>query len=329
MSVIITAFAPVIDARLTLTPQLQSTKQIGPSLLLFIDLAQKKQRLGGSCVAQVFNQVGSEAPNVESAAELATFWNFIQNGRSSDQKNLFWAYHDRSDGGLLTTVLEMCFAGRLGCELDLSTYSEVNSSDAFVRALFNEELGAVIQIKETDLDIVKSLLTEYGLNNFHVLGKVLDSQEIRINSHSSVLFQSIRHELQKLWSETSYQMQSIRDNPECALAEFNSLSDLSDPGIHPVLTFDPSQNPLNTKQIRDVRPKVAVLREQGVNSHLEMAYAFYKSGFDSVDVHMSDVLKGKVDLDAFIGLACPGGFSYGDVLGAGNTTSSKIKIVVL
>jgi phosphoribosylformylglycinamidine synthase len=153
---------------------------------------------------------------------------------------------------------------------------------------------------------------------------VLNSQEIRIKSHSAIIFQSTRHELQKLWAETSYQMQSIRDNPACALAEFNSISDLSDPGIHAILTFDTSSSPLYTKQIRDIRPKVAVLREQGVNSHLEMAYAFYKSGFDSVDVHMSDVLKGKVDLNAFIGLACPGGFSYGDVLGAGTGWAKSI-----
>jgi phosphoribosylformylglycinamidine synthase len=319
MSVIISAFGPVDDARLGLTPQLQSPKKIGESVLVFIDLANGKQRLGGSCLAQVFNQLGSECPDVESPSALKSFWQFMQQNRGLGNKSLIYAYHDRSDGGLLTTILEMCFAGRLGCEVDLSSYIKDGNS---LSALFNEELGAVIQVRTADLSSVLAKLEDAKLAA-HVLGTVTESQNIVVKANNEVLLESSRADLQLLWAETSYRMQSLRDNPECASREYNSISDLNDPGIAAHLTFNPDVNPV--KELLSLpRPKVAILREQGVNSYQEMAYAFFRAGFDSIDVHMSDILNGKVTLDGFTGLACPGGFSYGDVLGAGSGWAKSV-----
>jgi phosphoribosylformylglycinamidine synthase len=322
MSVIITAFGPVNDARLTLTPQLQPSEKIGPSVLVLIDLAEGKQRLGGSCLAQVLNQLGKDAPDVEKPALIKSFWTFMQENRRLGENGLIKAYHDRSDGGLLTTVLEMCFAGRLGVELDLSSYVKDNS--LILQSLFNEELGGVIQVKTTDLPTVLAKLEDCKLPAY-MLGNVTESQSINISANGDLLFESTRSELQRLWSETSYQMQAFRDNPECALAEFQSLHNLNDPGIAAHLTFDPDENPIfKVVQSATIRPRVAILREQGVNSHQELAYAFFQAGFDTVDVHMSDILGGKVSLDSFTGLACPGGFSYGDVLGAGTGWAKSI-----
>jgi phosphoribosylformylglycinamidine synthase len=319
MSVIISAFGPVEDARLGLTPQLQPPKKIGDSVLVLIDLAAGKQRLGGSCLAQVFNQLGNECPDVDSPAALKAFWKFMQQNRGLGKESLMYAYHDRSDGGLLTAVLEMCFAGRLGCELDLSSY--IRDSDV-LSALFNEELGAVIQVRSTDLPLILAKLEDEKLAA-HVIGNVTESEKIIARCKNEVLLESTRAELQMLWAETSYQMQALRDNPACAATEFRSISDLGNPGIAAHLTFNPEENPVKDF-LSASRPKVAILREQGVNSYQEMAYAFYRAGFESVDVHMSDILNGKITLEEFTGLACPGGFSYGDVLGAGSGWAKSV-----
>ncbi|KAJ3273775.1 hypothetical protein HDV01_003902 [Terramyces sp. JEL0728] len=325
MSVIITAYGPVDDARLTITPTLQPVEKIGESVLVFIDLAKGKKRLGGSCLAQVYNKLGKFNPDVEDAELLKNFWKVLQFGRKLTGDNLIWAYHDRSDGGLLTTILEMCFAGHAGCDLDLSSYLANADHSEVISGLFNEELGAVIQIKQNDVQRFKDYAK---LNNLetavHVLGKVTCKQTITISAHNLALFQAERVDLQRIWAETSYQMQARRDNPECALAEYNSLLNIADPGLKADLTFDPAQDIVLLKGLSEVKPKVAILREQGVNSFMELASSFHRAGFTAVDVHMSDILAGKVSLDSFVGLGCPGGFSYGDVLGAGTGWAKSI-----
>jgi phosphoribosylformylglycinamidine synthase len=323
MSVIITAYGPVEDARLTLTPRLLPDEIIGESVLIFLDLAEGKQRLGGSSLAQVYNQVGNECPDVESPELLKKFWRFMQNERDVLDDNLIWAYHDRSDGGLLTTILEMCFAGHLGCQVDLSSYAVSSSLTDLSKSLFNEELGAVIQVKRSDVDRTMSLLAKlnFASKNIHVLGKVTASQVIEIRAHGNLVFSNSREVLQRTWAETSYRMQALRDNPDCAKAEFDSLLDIHDPGLHAKLTFNPDEEFAYSDSII---PKVAILREQGVNSYMELANGFLRAGFKPIDVHMSDILSGKVSLDDFVGLACPGGFSYGDVLGAGSGWAKSI-----
>ncbi|KAJ3322703.1 hypothetical protein HDV06_002754 [Boothiomyces sp. JEL0866] len=325
MSVIITAYGPVDDARLTLTPTLQPVTKIGQSVLVFIDLAKGKKRLGGSCLAQVYNKLGKFNPDVEDAEILKNFWKLIQFGRKTTDENLLWAYHDRSDGGLLTTILEMCFAGHVGCDLDISSYLSSSEHGDVISALFNEELGAVVQIKEKDLQNFKNYAELSGLeSSIHILGKVTTNQTISIKGRGSTLLQAERVDLQRIWAETSYQMQARRDNPDCALAEYNSLLNISDPGLKANLTFDPAADIVLLSGLTETRPKVAILREQGVNSFMELAYSFHRAGFTAVDVHMSDILAGKVSLETFVGLGCPGGFSYGDVLGAGTGWAKSI-----
>ncbi|KAI8902521.1 CobB/CobQ-like glutamine amidotransferase domain-containing protein [Globomyces pollinis-pini] len=329
MSVIITAYGPVADARLTSTPQLQRIDKIGESVLIFIDLADRKQRLGGSCVAQTYNQLGDECPDVENPELLKSFWTAVTNSRSLGKDNLIWAYHDRSDGGLLTTILEMCFAGRVGCQIDISAFTGTDRM-SILASLFNEELGAVVQVKKCDVAKFKKVFSEAGfpVDSLYDLGTVLPtfSQEITVSAHKTTVFNGLRHQLQRTWHSTSYHIQSVRDNPTCAVEEYDTLLNINDPGISANLTYNPDENvclPI-FKSPSMSRPKVAIIREQGVNSYMELAFCFNEAGFSAIDVHMTDLLNGLVTLDSFVGLACPGGFSYGDVLGAGKGWAQSI-----
>ena len=312
LSLIITAFAPVEDVRQTLTPELKAED----SVLVLIDLGQGKNRLGGSVLAQVYNQLGNQAPDLDDVALFKHFFNTIQ---LLNQQNLLLAYHDRADGGLLATVTEMLFAGRQGVELDISELG----NDALA-ALFNEELGAVVQIKTSELDHVARLLDQAGLDACSfVIGKVVAGQTLRILQNGNEIYAANRAELQKTWSEVSYRMQALRDNPDCARQQFERISDDNDPGLSAVLSFDVNDN-IAAAFVNAHKPKVAILREQGVNGHVEMAAAFDRAGFAAIDVHMTDIISGRVSLADFTGLVACGGFSYGDVLGAGGGWAKSI-----
>ncbi len=312
LSLIITAFAPVLDIRQTLTPELKNEE----SLLLLIDLGQAKNRLGGSVLAQVYQQLGNECPDVDDAGLLKAFFNAIQ---ALNSQQLLMAYHDRSDGGLLATVTEMMFAGRQGLHLQLDSLGE-----DILAALFNEELGAVIQIAPDNIEAVGNILAQAGLAQCcHQIGCTIDSQELKIMHQGRLIYQNLRATLQKNWSELSYRMQALRDNPDCARQEYERIDDDNDPGLTASLTFDVNEN-IAAFYINKTRPKVAILREQGVNGHVEMAAAFDRVGFQSIDVHMTDILQGRVSLEGFSGLIACGGFSYGDVLGAGGGWAKSI-----
>ncbi|KAI9508608.1 CobB/CobQ-like glutamine amidotransferase domain-containing protein [Russula earlei] len=312
LSLIVTAFAGVQDVGGTWTPQLR-TDVNGPTVLIYFDLAHGKQRVGGSALAQVFRQIGSTAPDVEDPQLLKAFFDACQAVRRIDPE-LVLAYHDRSDGGIFTTVAEMAFAGRVGLEINLNALHPVHGP---FEALFNEELGAVMQVQESQVARLVEVFVSNGFEStsIHAIGKVLPGskeESFTIVHDGKTLFSSTRAVLQQLWAETSFQMQSLRDNPDCAAEEFGLIADEAHTGLLYDLTFTPSPSrPLFR------RPKVAILREQGVNGHAEMAWAFTAAGFDAVDVHMSDLIAGVVDLAEFRGLAACGGFSYGDVLGAG------------
>jgi phosphoribosylformylglycinamidine synthase len=301
VSLIITGFSPVRNVDKTLTPQLQTSAD---TQLVLIDMAGT-QRLGGSALAQVYNQVGNETPDANADVIKAAFG--ALQGLKKDGQVL--AYHDRSDGGLLTTVLEMAFASRCGLDLDLSGLSGSN-----LEKLFNEELGFVIQVASADLAAVKSAFGPYAIP----IGRPTVTQEIVIHGNDGFIYENTRAQLEQWWSDTSYQLQKMRDNPQAADEEFAAISDDKDPGMSPKLTFEIEDKKYETK------PKVAIFREQGVNGHIEMAAAFDKAGFTSVDVHLNDVLTGQVNLDDFVGLAACGGFSYGDVLGAGEGWAKSI-----
>ncbi|KAJ3352098.1 hypothetical protein HDU83_008376 [Entophlyctis luteolus] len=314
LSLIVTAYGPVVDSTRTLTPELRVLGE--PTVLVFVDLALGKQRLGGSALAQVYNKIGSQAPDVDHRDAFKAFWQTMSTFSHADA-NVVLAYHDRSDGGLFVTLAEMCFAGHVGIDVDVSSLGPDPTS-----ALFNEELGVVFQIRQSLVRAAKDAFARNGFptEHLHILGSVgaKSSTAITIKHNGSVIFSESRVILHRMWAETSYKMQSLRDNPESALAEFDSLLDAKDPGISALLTFDPSENPLKVHYpLATRKPKVAILREQGINSYAEAAWAFYYAGFNCVDVHMTDLIDGRVSLAAFNGLACPGGFSYGDVLGAG------------
>ncbi|KAI0266957.1 phosphoribosylformylglycinamidine synthase [Gloeopeniophorella convolvens] len=312
LSLIVTAFAPVEDVGATWTPQLR-TDADGPTALVFFDLAHGKQRLGGSALAQVFRQIGSEVPDVEDPHSLKAFFNACQAVRQSES-GLVLAYHDRSDGGLFVTVAEMAIAGRVGVEINLDV---LHGPGGPVEALFNEELGAVLQVQESQLPRLLDAFVSRGFpsTSIHAIGKVLSDpkdQSITVVHEGKIIFSSTRAVLNQLWAETSFEMQALRDDPDCAAEEFALIGDETHVGLTYDLTFTPTPSRSLFR-----RPKVAVLREQGVNGHVEMAWAFTASGFDAVDVHMSDLVSGTIDLTGFRGLAACGGFSYGDVLGAG------------
>ena len=312
LSLIITAFAPVQDIRKTLTPQLQNED----SVLLLIDLGQGKNRLGASVLAQVYQQLGNQAPDLDDVALFKGFFNAIQ---SLNASNLLLAYHDRSDGGLLATVTEMLFAGRLGVDLDITGLGE-----DYLASLFAEELGAVIQVKTSQLAQVQALLAQAGLAAIsHVIAKVVSSQTLSISHQQNLLFSTKRAELQQIWSEVSYRIQALRDNPDCAKQQYQAIADDNDPGLTAKLSFDPNDN-IVAKFANSARPKIAILREQGVNGHVEMAAAFHRAGFNTFDVHITDIITGRISLKDFTGLAACGGFSYGDVLGAGGGWAKSI-----
>ncbi|TXL17054.1 phosphoribosylformylglycinamidine synthase [Methylococcaceae bacterium HT3] len=315
LSLIITAFAPVTDITRTLTPELKNAD----SVLMLIDLGLGKNRLGGSVLAQVTQQMGCDAPDLEDAAQFKAFFNSIQTLNADDK---LLAYHDRSDGGLLATVAEMIFAGRKGVELELDRLG----ADV-LGVLFNEELGAVVQVKQSDCDAVLDVFEAAGLADCtHLIGWVTEeTQQLNISYDGEVIYSANRAKLQQTWSEVSYRMQALRDNPDCAKQQFERISDNKDPGLTAKLSFDSNENivaPL--APLAAVRPRVAILREQGVNGHVEMAAAFDKAGFTSIDVHMTDIISGRVSLKDFVGLVACGGFSYGDVLGAGGGWAKSI-----
>ena len=314
LSLIITAFAPVADIVKTLTPQLRL--DAGPTRLVLIDLGLGKNRLGGSVLAQVYRQMGNQAPDMDDPELFKAFFSAIQ---SLNQEGLLLAYHDRSDGGLWATVCEMAFAARTGVEIDVD---ELGGNP--MEALFSEELGAVVQVCEGQLSAVMGRLQAAGLGQaLRVIGKPRDDQRIVISRQGEEWYGESRAELQKIWAETSYRMQALRDNPDCALAQYQTVIDDHDPGLHSRLSFDARED-IAAPYIRNARPRVAILREQGINGHVEMAAAFDRAGFASIDVHMSDIMEGRVSLKDFKGIAACGGFSYGDVLGAGGGWAKSI-----
>ncbi len=314
LSLIVTAFAPVLDVTQTLTPQLKWLETEETSLLI-IDLGQA--RLGGSVLAQVYNQIGhiDECPNLENADLLIGFFKAIQ---SLNSQRKILSYHDRSDGGVLATLAEMMFASRLGINLTLDALG-----NDVLSALFNEELGAVIQVRTHDYDALFAELKSFGLGDHsHLIGSVTQTQHLTINYQGSLIYSASRAELQTSWSEVSYRMQALRDNPDCAKQQFERITDDNDPGLSASLTFDINDD--ITLPYAETRPRVAILREQGVNGHVEMAAAFDRAGFTSIDVHMTDIIHGRVSLLDFTGLVACGGFSYGDVLGAGGGWAKSI-----
>ncbi|WP_373095697.1 phosphoribosylformylglycinamidine synthase, partial [Zhongshania sp.] len=313
MSLIITAFSPVNDVRKTVTPQLRT--DLGDTALLLVDLGAGKQRLGGSCLAQVYQQIGDTAPDIDDPKLLSGFFNAIQ---LLLEKEKIIAYHDRSDGGTAITLLEMAFAGHCGLDIDLGSEGTVHG------ALFAEEAGAVLQVKTADISGVMAIFAEHGLGDLvQNIGSVVLGSDVQMRFAGSEVLRGERLALHRKWQELSYRMQALRDNPECAQQEFDGLVE-ADPGLSSKLSFD-AQSDIAAPYIKTgVRPRVAILREQGVNGQMEMAAAFDRAGFSAVDVHMSDILSGRVSLADFKGLAACGGFSYGDVLGAGEGWAKTI-----
>lgn len=314
LSLIITAFAPVTDAAKTCTPELKTNH--GDTDLIYIDLGKGHNRLAASALSQVYKQVGHHGPDVDHPDALKQFFAAIQ---QLNQDELLLAYHDRSDGGLITTLCEMAFSGHTGLDINLTGLGDS------LPVLFNEELGAVIQVRHCDVEDVLSILREQDLAHYsHVIGSLRDDQQIVVKVNGEQVIKQSRVTLQRYWAETSYQMQSLRDNPNCAQQEFDGLLDDQDPGLHADLTFDAAEHVAASYIVSGVRPKVAILREQGVNGQIEMAASFDHAGFTAIDVHMSDILEGRTDLADFKGLVACGGFSYGDVLGAGRGWASTI-----
>ncbi|KAI8637060.1 phosphoribosylformylglycinamidine synthase [Parasitella parasitica] len=313
LSLIITAFGTVVNNHTTLTPQLVNKPN---TELVLIDLANGMQRMGGSALAQVFKEIGHEAPDVEDALLLKSFFNGMQRAKEVAGEPLVLAYHDRSDGGLFATITEMCFAGHVGAQIQLD---QICDKDA-VSALYNEELGAVVQIETARFDEFANLMSQAGVptSALRKLGSVIEhdtKDTISFSLGTETLYSASRIDLFRAWSKTSYLMQSSRDNAVCAQQEYDSVLDAADPGLQYQLTFDPAEEFVANETNR---PKVAILRDQGVNGQIEMAFAFSLAGFEAIDVHMTDIISGKVTLKEFIGIAACGGFSYGDVLGAGS-----------
>jgi phosphoribosylformylglycinamidine synthase len=338
VSLVVSAFAAVDDVRQSLTPQLVDDPN---TLLLLIDLGAGQNRLGASILAQVTSQLGERVPDLDDAARFTKFFELIARLRS---QGLLLAYHDRSDGGLFVTVCEMAFAGHVGVTLnvDILTLEGEHASDygdsknwtmqvsarrdeLTLRALFAEELGAVIQIRKDQLSAVMEQVRQFDLGAAtHVIGKPNAKQSIEIYRDASEIYAASSQSLHQRWSETSQKIAGLRDNPACVASEYASRSDPADPGITVRLPFDLEEDVAASLIATGARPRIAVLREQGVNSQIELAYVFAKAGFEPVDVHMSDLLSGRFTLDQFKGFAACGGFSYGDVLGAGEGWAKTI-----
>ena len=316
LSLAITGFAPVSDALKTLTPQINLDQD--ESDLILIDLGGGQNRLGGSALAQVYGQVGDECPDVDDPEDLKAFFEVIQ-GLNRDGKLL--AYHDRSDGGLLVTLLEMAFAAHAGLEIKLDWLID-EPVDAF-NALFAEELGAVIQVNRQYTEEVLAQFAAAGIETCGVIARPRYDDQVRVTLFEEPLLETTRLLTQRTWAETSYRLQALRDNPDCAKSEFDGLLDDRDPGLSAQPSFDVDED-IAAPFVNTARPAMAVLREQGVNGQVEMAWAFDRAGFEAVDVHMSDILAGRVALDDFKGLVACGGFSYGDVLGAGGGWAKSV-----
>jgi len=314
ISLIVSAFAPVADARSTLTPQLDLSQG---SRLLLIDLGAGQNRLGGSCFAQVHTLSGGEPADLDSPALLLALFAAV---RELKDQGLLLAYHDRSDGGVLLTVLEMAFAARCGLDIDLG-----NAADP-IAACFAEELGAVLQVPTARAAAACAVLERHGLASLsRDIGEPLTrSAEVRVRAGGRTEFSASRGDLQRRWSEVSFRIQEMRDNPDCAREEFSRLADEADPGLHARLNYDPGEDVAAPFISSGARPAIAILREQGVNSQTEMAAVFTRAGFDAYDVHMTDILSGRLRLGRFHGLIACGGFSYGDVLGAGEGWAKSI-----
>lgn len=320
LSLIISAFSPVSDVRKTLTPQLR--KDQGETLLLLLDIAKGKNRLGGSALGQVYNRLDGEVPDLDEADSLKNFFSLVKVARRED---LLLAYHDRSDGGLFTTLAEMSFAGHCGISLNLDGLSLGLGNDNHLALLFSEELGAVVQIKASSLQRLESLAREHDFGDqMHVIGTLNDEDRFLVVQEGKELYSNARVDLQRAWSTTSFHMQSLRDNSECAREEFDAILDADDPGLHAELSFDLNEDVSAPFIAIGAKPKVAVLREQGVNSQQEMAAAFHRANFTPIDVHMTDLISGRKKLDDFNVLVACGGFSYGDVLGAGGGWAKSV-----
>jgi phosphoribosylformylglycinamidine synthase len=316
LSLIVSAFAPVRDVRRTLTPQLRT--DLGDTSLIFIDLSGGRARMGGSCLAQVYGKLGNEGPDCEEPQRLR---NFFAAMALLKEAGVVLAYHDRSDGGLFVTLVEMAFAGHCGLEIDLDA-----PADSAAQTLFNEELGAVIQVRTKDIDVILPMLVMHDVqvSDRSVIGKPTHEDRVRIRMRGETVLDESRTDLRRAWSETSYRMMELRDNPQCAREQFETAVDPHDPGLHAKLTFDVNADVAAPYIATGARPAVAILREQGVNSHVEMAAAFCRAGFTPYDVHMTDLAAGHLRLEDFRGLVICGGFSYGDVLGAGEGWAKSI-----
>ncbi|UXY16273.1 phosphoribosylformylglycinamidine synthase [Chitiniphilus purpureus] len=337
LSLIVSAFAPVNDVRRTLTPVLKPEFDTD---LILIDLGDGKCRLGGSALAQVYKQVGQWSPDVVSIAHLKACFATVQ---KLNAEGKILAYHDRSDGGLIGAIAEMMFASHVGVSLDIDELcierrrrareeDELSPEDVaraengrVMGVLFNEELGAVLQVKRSDTAAVIAAFSNVGIRSeLHVVGSLNHDDRLKIKKRNRLLLDESRIELQKAWSETSWRIQRLRDNPACADSEFARIDDKHDQGLFAQLSFEPFEDIAAPYIGKGVRPRVAILREQGVNGQIEMAAAFTRAGFTAVDVHMSDLIAGRARLADFQGLAACGGFSYGDVLGAGEGWAKSI-----
>ncbi|MBL0143181.1 MAG: phosphoribosylformylglycinamidine synthase [Betaproteobacteria bacterium] len=338
LSLIISAFAPVTDARRTLTPQLRT--DLGATEIVLIDLGGGRNRLGGSALAQVSGQLGDVAPDLDEPAKLAAFFGAIQ---SLNADGRIIAYHDRSDGGLFATLCEMAFAGRSGVtvyldnlaldpkQLDVDGHERQtdvlagNLAERILAVLFCEELGAVLQVRKDDRAAVMQALREAGLSReSHVIGHPNADGQVRVIVNGKPVLAEKRIDLHREWSSVTHAIQRLRDNPACADEEYDRILDAGDPGLHAKLSFDPAEDIAAPFIARGARPKIAILREQGVNGQMEMAASFDRAGFAAFDVHMSDIIAGRVKLSDFKGFAACGGFSYGDTLGAGEGWAKSI-----
>ncbi|GJL82746.1 MAG: phosphoribosylformylglycinamidine synthase [marine bacterium B5-7] len=318
LTLIASAFAPVVDTRKTLTPAL--VNDADNTLIVHLTLAPDTTRLGGSCLAQVYGQLGDGCPDVDSPAQLEIL---IKTVLGLNRDGLLLACHDVSDGGLIVTLCEMAFAGRVGLDINLGGDNKTQAD--MIGALFAEEVGLVIQYRADQKHIIDERFEQGGLSSCaRYIGRVSASDTIRIYSGDDVLLEESRTTLHRLWSQTTWRMQTLRDHPDCAREEYDSLLDSTDPGLDAVLTFNSEDDQASMMIARGVRPRVAILREQGVNGQLEMAAAFTLAGFDAVDVTMSDLVDGRHSLESFIGMAACGGFSFGDVLGAGQGWAKSI-----
>jgi phosphoribosylformylglycinamidine synthase len=314
ISLVVTAFVSVPDVRVALTPEIRAQ---AASELWLLDLGGGRNRLGGSALAQVYEQLGSEPPDVDDPDRLRAFADALA-GLIADGQIL--AYHDRSDGGLLATVAEMAFAGNTGVQISLD---EIDGDD--LAALFSEELGAVVQLRESDVAATRQRLREVGLGDCAVrLGAATGDGRVSFTRADRSVFSASLEELRELWSETTHRMQALRDDPECAEQEHAGRIARDRPGLTAVVPFDPNDDISAPYAARGARPTIAILREQGVNGQVEMAAAFDRAGFEPIDVHMSDLHAGRTSLAAFRGIVACGGFSYGDVLGAGEGWAKSI-----